>query len=86
MAKRSSHQDKIIRNYYQNRDQIALQRAQELIGELYLSEGKRRAQHWKNLAGHLAKLGVPPSQIDHLMEKDDPAVVARVVEELMGGK
>jgi hypothetical protein len=44
MAKRSSHQDKIIRNYYQNRDAIALQRAQELVTELYLASGKKRVR------------------------------------------
>ena len=57
MNDRSKYQQNIIRNYYENRDAIALQRAQELVTELYLSEGKGREKHWKNLRGHLEKLG-----------------------------
>ena len=34
MNDRSSYQNRMIRNYYQNRDAIALQRAQELVTEL----------------------------------------------------
>jgi hypothetical protein len=69
MAERSRYQQNIIRNYYENRDTIALQRAQELVTELYLSEGKTRQRHWKNLAGHLEKLGVEPATITRLIER-----------------
>jgi hypothetical protein len=80
MAKRSSYQDKIIRNYYQNRDAIALQRAQELITELYLASGKKRAMYWKQLTPHLTALGLTPETIDHLVKKDDPALVAELIQ------
>ncbi|QDS90004.1 hypothetical protein CA51_38450 [Rosistilla oblonga] len=76
----SRHQEKIIKNYYRNRDQIALQRSQELVTELYLTTGKKREQVWKNLAGHLEKLGLPAAQITHLQEQDDPAVIAEVIQ------
>ena len=79
MAKRSKFQQKVIRNYYQNRDSIALQRVQELITDLYLAEGKKRQQHWKNMVTHLEKLGVPQDQIDHLVEQDNPELVANLV-------
>jgi hypothetical protein len=42
MAERSRYQEKIIKNYYQNRENIAVQRVQELITDLYLAEGKKR--------------------------------------------
>ena len=83
MAEYSKHQQKIIRNYYENRESIALQRVQELVTELYLAEGKKRAQHWKSLRGHLEKLDVPPSQIEHLVEQDNPELVAQLVKRLM---
>ena len=57
MAEHSKYQQKIIRNYYENRENIALQRAQEIVTELYLSEGKKRQKYWKNLETHLLKLG-----------------------------
>ena len=82
MAKRSKYQQKIIKNYYENRESIALQRVQELVTELYLAEGKKREKHWKSLASHLEKLGVPQSQIDHLVAKDNPELVAKLIQDL----
>ena len=83
MGKYSKHQQRIIKNYYENRDSIALQRVQELVTELYLAEGKKRERHWKSLATHLEKLGVKKEHIDHLIEQDDPALVANLVHNLM---
>jgi hypothetical protein len=83
MAKRSKYQEKVIKNYYQNRESIALQRVQELITELYLSEGKKRARHWDNLAAHLKKLGVSDGQMAHLREQDNAELVATVVKKLI---
>lgn len=77
---RTAHQEKIIRNYYDNRDAIGLQKAQECISELFLSEGKKRETVWKRLASHLEKVGMKPEQIAHLRTNDDPAEVAKALE------
>ncbi len=82
MAKHSGYQQKIIRNYYKNRSSIALQRLQELVTDLYLSEGKKREQCWKNIAVHLEKLEVKPERIEYLLGKNDPALIAKVVADL----
>ena len=37
----TAHQQKIIKRYYQHIDAISLQRLAELVGELYLCEGKK---------------------------------------------
>jgi len=79
MAKRTKFQEKVIRNYYQNREAIAVQRLQELVTELYLTEGKKRERHWKSLETHLAALGVKQEQIDHLVKKDNPELVANFI-------
>lgn len=81
MTERTKYQEKIIKNYYQNRDQIALQRSQELVTELYLTTGKKREQVWQRLEGHLEKLGLPADQITHLRNQDDPEVIARVIQQ-----
>lgn len=81
-ANRSPHQDKIIKNYYRNRDAIGIQKAQEAVTELYLSEGKKRETVWKRLCSHLEKAGLPEKQIKHLREKDDPALVAEAIAKL----
>ena len=75
----SRYQEKIIKNYYKNRDAIGLQKSLEAVTELYLSEGKKRAQIWKRLSGHLEKVGLPADQISHLVQQDDPALVAEAL-------
>ncbi|MEQ8788653.1 MAG: hypothetical protein RIC55_20250 [Pirellulaceae bacterium] len=79
----TKYQQNIIRNYYQNREGIALQRVQELITELYLSEGKKREKHWKSIAGHLEKLGVAKKTIDHLISENNPELVASLIKKLI---
>jgi hypothetical protein len=80
---RSRYQERIIKNYYKNRDAIGLQKSMEAVTELYLSEGKKRAQVWKRLASHLEKMGLPPDQIEHLRKKDDPELVAEVLKKFV---
>ena len=67
MPQRSNYQNRIIRNYYQNRDTIMLQRLGELVTDLFLSEGKAKARLWKRVAEVLTKLKVPKSQVQHLV-------------------
>ena len=83
MAERTKYQQSIINNYYKNRDNISLQRLQELVTELYLAEGKKREQHWKTIIGHLEKLGEKQDTIDHLVKQNKPELVLGVVEALL---
>ena len=83
MSKRSTHQDRIIRNYYQQRDEIMLHRLGELITDLYLAEGKAKARLWKRVAEALEKLKVPKSQIQHLVASENPALVANTLKKLL---
>ncbi len=79
----TKHQQRIIKNYYENRETISLQRLSELVTELYLAEGKARERQWKYIIGALEKLGLPEERIEHLRKKDDPLLLAKLVEELM---
>ncbi|HUY32045.1 MAG TPA: hypothetical protein VMV69_04630 [Pirellulales bacterium] len=83
MAERTKYQDKMIKNYYQNHDALVLQRLGEQITELYLSEGKARAKQWERVKTALEKLKVPASRVQHIVESDDPALVAKLLEELL---
>lgn len=83
MAKRSAHQERIIRNYYKNQDTIMLQRVGDLVTDLYLSEGKARDRLWKRIAEALAKLEVPEKRIKALVATDDPAKVADLLRQLL---
>jgi hypothetical protein len=83
VAERSKYQQNIIKNYYQNQGAILLQRLGEQVTELYLAEGKARAKRWKDIAKILEKLKVPPTRIENLLKRDDPAQVATLLEELL---
>lgn len=83
MAKYSKRQQRIIKDYYNNREAISLQRLSELVTDLYLAEGKERRRQWQFVVAALEKLGVKQARIDHLVQQDDPALLAKLVEELM---
>jgi hypothetical protein len=77
------YQQKVIKNYYDNKENIALQRSQEILTELYLTEGKKREKLWTSLFDNLKKLGVGPETITHLQQKNDPKLVANILQELL---
>ena len=79
----SKHQQRIIKNYYDNRDAISLQRLGELVTDLYLAEGRSRETKWKQAIAALEKLGLSQERIDHIRQQDSPAMLAKVVEEMM---
>ena len=83
MAKRSNYQDRVIRNYYQNRDDIMLQRLGELVTDLFLAEGKARTKVWSRVAEILEKLKIPPGEIQKIVRSDNPTLVANVLEKLL---
>jgi len=78
------YQQKIIKRYYSNQGGIQQQRLAELVTELYLAEGAKRQRAWKSAAAAMQRLGVPQSRIDHIVSKNDPALLAQVVKELEG--
>jgi hypothetical protein len=80
------HQQKIIKRYYDNQDTLMRQRLAELVGELYLSQGKKRQKAWASAVAAMQKLGVAAARIDHLVKQDNPALVAELVKELEGQK
>ena len=83
MTDRSPHQERIIKNYYKNRDSIMTQRVQDLVADLYLSEGKKRQQVWKRVATALEKLGVPSEQVEELVASDNPSLLAERIKEFL---
>jgi hypothetical protein len=83
MADHSKYQQKVIKNYYDNKEAISLQRLGELITDLYLAEGKKRETQWKNIVKAMENLKIPAARIEHLRKSDNPALVAKLLEELM---
>jgi transcriptional regulator NrdR family protein len=54
----------------------------ELVGELYLSSGKKREKVWSTIVEAMKKLEVPEARIKHLVEQDKPELLAQLVKEL----
>lgn len=82
----SSYQKKIIGRFYDNRDVMDEQRLSELCTNLYLSTGKKRFNHWATAKEAMERLNVPQSRIDHILNSDDPALLAEVVKDIQAGK
>lgn len=80
------HQQKIIKRYYDNQDVLGLARLAELVGDLYLAEGKKKDKLWAAAEAAMQKLQVPASRIEHLLKQKNPALVAQLVKELEGKK
>ena len=82
----SANQQKIIKRYYDNLGTISLDRLAELVGELYLAEGKKKEKAWENTAKALEHLKVPKERIEHLLKQRKPELVAELVKELQKKK
>jgi hypothetical protein len=79
------YQQKIIRRYYDNRDQQDEQKLAELVTNLYLAEGKKRARLWEQARTYMERIKVPQKRIERILKSADPAILAAVVEELQAG-
>ena len=86
MAEFSDHQRKIIGRYYDNRELIDNQRLSELVADLYLAQGKKRAKLWQTAHELMLRLKVPESRVEHVVASDDPAILAEVVNDLQAGR
>jgi hypothetical protein len=89
MAEReyTNYQKKVISRYYENRDQIDEQRLSELVTSLYLAGGEKQKQKlWKSVEETMTRLKVPTTRVAHILEQQDPALLAEVVKDLQSGK
>jgi len=83
MPNRSAHQERIIRNYYEHREDLMLQKLGELVADLYLADGKSRKKLWERVATALKNLKMPQTQIDHIVQSDNPSLLASRLEEML---
>lgn len=86
MAKRTDYQQRAIKNYYDNRDAIMVQRLGEMLTDLYLAEGKARTRIWERAAGAMQKLGVQPDQIQKIVASDNPTLLAKLYQQMLEKK
>ncbi|MEO2034023.1 MAG: hypothetical protein ABGZ35_18265 [Planctomycetaceae bacterium] len=82
----SRYQQKVIKRFYDNRDLIDDQKLSELVTSLYLATEKQKPKLWLRAKDILDRMELPQTRVDHVMDSEDPAVLAKVVEELQNGK
>lgn len=79
MAKKS-YKQKIIQNYYDNRESIMLQSLSEVVSELYLAtDDRRHGQLWRRAETALGNLKIPPEEIKQILRNRDLGALARII-------
>ena len=82
----SRYQQKVIKRFYDNREQIDEQQLSELVTSLFLANDKQKPKLWQRAKNILDRMKLPQSRVDHVMGSEDPVVLAKIVEELQNGK
>jgi hypothetical protein len=81
----SNYQKRIIKRFYDNREDIDSRRLSEITSDLYLAEGKKKDRLWKQAAEIMERLNVPKSRVEHVLKTANPAILAEVVNDLQKG-
>ncbi len=80
MKRHSSYQQKLIKNYYENRTDIGIQTLSEVVSELYLaSSDTRRSQLWRRAETALKNIKVEPAEAARIIRAKDLAALAKLV-------
>lgn len=82
----SKYQQKVIKRYYDNREQIDEQRLSELVTNLFLAEGKKQEKMWQTAEELMKRMKVPDSRVKHVVSSRDPALLAEVVQDIQNGR
>jgi hypothetical protein len=84
----SAYQQKVISRYYQNIDQVALQRLQELVTELFLADtDKKRERLWGQVQKAMENIKVQPTIAQHILQTRDVKILAKNLQDwLKNGK
>jgi hypothetical protein len=81
----SNYQKKIIKRFYDNREDIDSRKLSEITSDLYLAEGKKKERLWKQASEIMERLNVPKSRVEHVLKTANPAILAEVVNDLQKG-
>jgi hypothetical protein len=83
----SAYQADVIGRYYDNLDNIMLQKLGELVSELYLTDGdKKKEKLWQRVNKALVSLGIKEGLIKHIMEKKDVEILAKNLQDWLAVK
>jgi hypothetical protein len=82
MPDHTPYQKHVIRNYYEHRSDLMLQRLSEIVSELAVSESDaKRRRLWASAEKALRTLKVPSARIARVLESQDVHLLADVVKD-----
>ncbi|OQA02472.1 MAG: hypothetical protein BWY69_01086 [Planctomycetes bacterium ADurb.Bin401] len=74
----SGYQKKVIKNYYDNLDKIALNKLQELVAEIYLADSEQKKEKlWQRVAQAMSQLKIPKPVAENILKRKDPQILAK---------
>lgn len=83
----SDYQKKVISDYYSNLDTIMLQKISELVTELYLADtDTKKDRLWQRVQKAMVKMKIPPAIIEHIMQRRDPVILAKNLQDWQSHK
>ena len=83
----SEYQKAVISGYYSNLDTIMLQKLSELVSELYLADSQAKQDRlWQRVHKAMINIRVPPTIIDHIMQKKDVVILAKNLQDWLSYK
>lgn len=79
----SAYQRGVIRRYYEHKETLMTQKLGELVSELYLCEGAKKAdQLWKRVEKAMTGAGVDAKLVKFVVEKRDVEWLAQEIADL----
>ncbi|HHT9137478.1 MAG TPA: hypothetical protein ACFYEK_09585, partial [Candidatus Wunengus sp. YC60] len=76
------YQQKVIRNFYDNKDLRLIQKLGELVSNLYIeTNGKKLEAGWKKIKEILIDLKVHPNEVEFLTKDKNLAVISKKLAE-----
>lgn len=86
----TEYQKSVVSGYYKNLDTIMLGKLGEMVGELYLADAEadeaKQERLWGRAHKAMLKLNVPPAIIEHIMDKRDPKILAKNLQDWLSHK
>jgi hypothetical protein len=79
----SPYQRRLIKNYYENKDDIQNQKLGEIIADIYLADTeKKKASLWKRVGAVLKHLKVHPKTVEFVVKNRDIETLSEIASEL----
>jgi len=83
----TEYQQKLVKNYYKNIDGIMLDKLGEIVSDLFIAETESKQNRlWKRARQAMLNLKVPPSIIEHIMNKKDVKILAKNLSDWLAQK